>query len=168
MLSHDRAALLVAYRPTLPVGLADAALDRDSVPFSRGFSEHCTSAFLMFYERVLYPAYETVPRVTGMSPLEDQAAAGAIMWVQVPSFFSFQLAWLPIKLLSTRRTLASRSRPPDHSLFELGERTRSAGPAKPARVDLLSLPFIGRLLGWPQFRRATQLVMAFVGGSSRS
>ena len=40
LLSHDRAALLVTHHPTLPLGPANAALDRDSLPFSRGFSEY--------------------------------------------------------------------------------------------------------------------------------
>jgi len=39
------------------------------------------SAALVFSERVLYPAYLTVPRIWGISALDDQAAAGVIMWV---------------------------------------------------------------------------------------
>src|SRR5258706_14559920 len=62
MLSHDRAALLVAYRPTLPVGPANAALDRDSVPFSRGFSEHCALSIL------------DVLRARALSGLRDRSA----------------------------------------------------------------------------------------------
>lgn len=38
------------------------------------------SAFLIFSDRLLYPSYELV-RVAGMTAREDQAAAGAIMWV---------------------------------------------------------------------------------------
>jgi cytochrome c oxidase assembly factor CtaG len=39
------------------------------------------SAALIFSERVLYPTYLTVPHVWGISALDDQAAAGVIMWV---------------------------------------------------------------------------------------
>jgi cytochrome c oxidase assembly factor CtaG len=39
------------------------------------------SAALVFSERVLYPTYLTVPHVWGISALDDQAAAGVIMWV---------------------------------------------------------------------------------------
>src|SRR5258706_15410539 len=46
MLSHDRAALLVTRHPTLPPGAPNAALDHDSVPFSRRFSEHCARGIL--------------------------------------------------------------------------------------------------------------------------
>jgi preprotein translocase subunit SecG len=39
------------------------------------------SAILVFSDRVLYPTYATVPRLFGFSALQDQAAAGATMWV---------------------------------------------------------------------------------------
>jgi len=35
----------------------------------------------VFCDRVVYPTYETAPRITGLTALEDQAAAGAMMWV---------------------------------------------------------------------------------------
>jgi putative membrane protein len=39
------------------------------------------SAFLCFAGRLLYPSYDFVPRPFGLSALNDQAAAGAFMWV---------------------------------------------------------------------------------------
>src|SRR6516162_4964472 len=39
------------------------------------------SAILCFSDHVLYPSYSTTPRLFGFSALEDQVAAGAIMWV---------------------------------------------------------------------------------------
>ncbi len=39
------------------------------------------SAILVFSDRVLYPSYSAVPRLFGFSALEDQVAAGSIMWV---------------------------------------------------------------------------------------
>ena len=39
------------------------------------------SAILVFSDRVLYPTYSTVPRLFAFSAQQDQAAAGAIMWV---------------------------------------------------------------------------------------
>ena len=39
------------------------------------------SATLVFADRVLYPSYSDAPHVFGLSAREDQAAAGAIMWV---------------------------------------------------------------------------------------
>jgi cytochrome c oxidase assembly factor CtaG len=39
------------------------------------------SALLTFSSKVLYPYYLQVPRLGGLSALEDQAAAGVLMWV---------------------------------------------------------------------------------------
>jgi putative membrane protein len=39
------------------------------------------SAFLVFSGRVFYPSYADAPRVSSLSPLNDQIAAGAFMWV---------------------------------------------------------------------------------------
>ncbi len=39
------------------------------------------SALLTFANRVLYPYYAEVPRLGGLSALDDQAAAGVLMWV---------------------------------------------------------------------------------------
>jgi putative membrane protein len=39
------------------------------------------SAFLAFSGRVFYPSYADAPRVLSLSPLNDQIAAGAFMWV---------------------------------------------------------------------------------------
>ncbi len=39
------------------------------------------SAILVFSDRMLYPAYGLLPTAFGASPLQDQVAAGAIMWV---------------------------------------------------------------------------------------
>ena len=39
------------------------------------------SAFLCFCGRLLYPSYGEVPRLFGLSALNDQIAAGAFMWI---------------------------------------------------------------------------------------
>jgi putative membrane protein len=39
------------------------------------------AAFMVFSGRVLYPAYASLPRFDGISALNDQIIAGAIMWV---------------------------------------------------------------------------------------
>jgi cytochrome c oxidase assembly factor CtaG/ferredoxin len=128
--------------------------------FLADFQNTALSAFLMFYERVLYPAYATVPRITSLTPLEDQAAAGAIMWVAGSVVFLVPVGLVTIKLLSTRRTFASRRQATRSQLVRSGRmHSVKQRPSKPAKLDLLSLPFIGRILRWSQFRRAAQLVM---------
>jgi cytochrome c oxidase assembly factor CtaG len=65
------------------------------------------SAFLIFSERILYPTYAAVPRLWGIPALDDQAAAGAIMWVPGSVIFLIPVAVLVIRLLdpSTRSGL---------------------------------------------------------------
>jgi cytochrome c oxidase assembly factor CtaG len=57
------------------------------------------SAGLTFAERVVYPWYAAVPRPWGIGPLEDQAAAGAIMWVAGSIAFLLPLARVVSQLL---------------------------------------------------------------------
>jgi cytochrome c oxidase assembly factor CtaG len=66
------------------------------------------SAFLIFSERVLYPTYAAVPRLWGISALDDQAAAGAIMWVPGSVIFLVPVAVLAIRLLDSPRTRSVR------------------------------------------------------------
>lgn len=66
------------------------------------------SAILIFCDRVVYPTYATAPRIFGMSALEDQAAAGAIMWVPGSFVFLVPIVAIAIKVLSAQR---SRVRP---------------------------------------------------------
>jgi cytochrome c oxidase assembly factor CtaG len=72
------------------------------------FQNTALSAFLLFYDRVVYPTYAAIPRITDLSALEDQAAAGAIMWVVSSVFFLVPLGLITIELLSTQRTVISR------------------------------------------------------------
>jgi len=66
------------------------------------------SALLIFSERVLYPAYGVVPRLWGISVLDDQAGAGAIMWVPGSVIFLVPAAVLAIRLLDLPRTRQAR------------------------------------------------------------
>jgi cytochrome c oxidase assembly factor CtaG len=71
------------------------------------------SAFFIFYERVIYPTYATVPRLWGISVLEDQAAAGAIMWVPGSLIFLVPVGWVIYQILNPSQTgreeIAARS-----------------------------------------------------------
>ena len=58
------------------------------------FQNTALSAILAFSDRVIYPAYEAAPRLWGVSALEDQSIAGAIMWVPGSLAFLFPVLWL--------------------------------------------------------------------------
>jgi cytochrome c oxidase assembly factor CtaG len=154
--------------------------------FLADFQNTALSAFLVFCDRVVYPTYETVPRITDLTPLQDQAAAGAMMWVAGSVFFLVPVGLITIELLSTRRTIDARRRkrlakfadPLDsplrnlcilcvsavHMFFTrlLSQRRRGyaekINPGHWSKLDLLSLPLVGRLLRWPHLRRAAQLI----------
>ena len=130
--------------------------------FLADFQNTALSAFLIFYERALYPAYETVPRIAGMTVLEDQAAAGAIMWVASSIFFLIPVGIITIEVLSQKKTPLLRKRVVvgPSQLRRCTERhTLKQRPGRRTAIDLLSLPLIGSVLRWRYFRRSVQAVM---------
>jgi putative membrane protein len=60
------------------------------------------SASLTFSRKVIYPSYASAPRVFDISPLADQAAAGALMWVIGSIFYLVPVAVIAVQLLSPR------------------------------------------------------------------
>jgi cytochrome c oxidase assembly factor CtaG len=68
------------------------------------FQNTALSAILAFSDRVIYPAYEAAARLWGVSALEDQSIAGAIMWVPGSLAFLLPVLWL---------VLTALTRPPD-------------------------------------------------------
>ncbi len=149
-------------------------------------------ALLTFSERVLYPVYETVPRLFGTTALSDQIAAGVIMWVPGSLIFLTPAVWLIATYLSPARTMIR----PGASDFLNGRKRRKGRPAldQPASLehgpgtsefpistsassvssrsnqrrsgfDLLAVPFVGRFLRSSSGRRLMQaavLVVALV------
>lgn len=109
------------------------------------------SAVLTFSDHVLYPTYQLAPRLWGISALDDQAAAGAIMWV--PGSIAFLV---PAVMLGMRA-------------FDSGRAQRVPATASPrARVpriqarapwDLLRTPILGTILRYRHFRRCVQYGM---------
>src|SRR5882762_6944723 len=130
--------------------------------FLADFQNTALSALLMFYERVLYPSYETAPRLTGMTALEDQAAAGAIMWVAGSIFFLIPIGLITIEVLSTRRISVARTlKRAAQPRFNQREKRQPIrrGRRQHTSLDLLSVPIVGSILRWPHFRRAAQSLM---------
>jgi putative membrane protein len=58
------------------------------------------SAYLTFCDRVVYPAYLSTPRLFGLSALEDQECAGALMWTCVTIIFLVPAAQITLRLLA--------------------------------------------------------------------
>lgn len=68
------------------------------------------SAFLCFSGRLLYPSYAAVPRLFGLSALNDQIAAGAFMWVLGSTVFLVPAMVITVQLLSPRRQRLAQQR----------------------------------------------------------
>ncbi len=116
------------------------------------------AGFFSFYERALYPTYAAAPRLWDISVLNDQAAAGAIMWVPGSLAFLVPVGLIAMQILSGRRgVLPSEyfARPPSRISKPAPQLEANPSPA----FDLLRAPFIGALLGRPGFRRALQAIM---------
>jgi putative membrane protein len=58
------------------------------------------SAYLTFCDRVIYPAYLSAPRLFGLSALEDQECAGALMWTCITVIFLVPAARITLQLLA--------------------------------------------------------------------
>src|SRR5271157_5078786 len=69
------------------------------------------SAILCFSDRVLYPSYSTTPRLFGFSALEDQVAAGAIMWFMGSLAYVVPAIVIAVQCLS-RKTAQTLPVPP--------------------------------------------------------
>jgi cytochrome c oxidase assembly factor CtaG len=76
------------------------------------------SAILVFFDRILYPSYTTMPRLFGFSALEDQIAAGAIMWVVGSLAFVVPAAIIAVQCLSRQSARPAPVRKRDRSAAE--------------------------------------------------
>ena len=65
------------------------------------------SGFLVFCDRVVYPVYFSSSRPFGLSALEDQQCAGALMWTCVTVVYLVAGAILTTRLLSARSPRAN-------------------------------------------------------------
>lgn len=102
------------------------------------------AAFLSFYDGVFYRTYALAPRISGLSALDDQAGAGAVMWV--PGSMAYLI---PAGIIAIRYLSPSRNRP--------REPEASRVPAPPRRrFDLLRVPVIGPAMRWKYFRPVLQ------------
>jgi cytochrome c oxidase assembly factor CtaG len=109
------------------------------------------AALLVFSERLFYPAYAAVPRLGGLSPLDDQVVAGAIMWVPAALAFLVPAAVVTVRLLSP-----AAPKRPELAVRDVTPRTT---------FDVLRLPVVGALLRRPATRRAAQGAMLLLAAA---
>jgi cytochrome c oxidase assembly factor CtaG len=143
--------------------------------FLADLSNTALAALLTFSNRLLYPYYAEVPRLAGLSPLDDQSAAGVVMWVPGSAAFLLPLFGIGVKLLSGRGASVTSQR------LQVGGRRSGVGGRGtrplPGRIslpvvnfsltsdlqpptsgfDLLRLPLLGRFLKWRHARLCLQV-----------
>jgi cytochrome c oxidase assembly factor CtaG len=117
------------------------------------------SALLTFSERVLYPHYEAMPRIGGGGVLDDQAAAGVMMWVPGSVAFLLPLGWIGFGLMQGRKQKAEgRNSGRSQSIPVAASR-------RPPSLDLLRLPILGPVLRRAATRRIMQVVALVIAAA---
>jgi len=113
------------------------------------------AAFISFYGKVIYPTYAEAPRISWLSAVDDQAAAGAIMWVPGSMAFLAPAGLIAIQFLSPKRRHPTPPLP----------RPKSASAQTPPSpsFDILRIPIAGRLLR-THGRRALQIILLLLAG----
>jgi cytochrome c oxidase assembly factor CtaG/ferredoxin len=127
------------------------------------------SALLTFSNRVLYSYYAEVPRLGGLSALEDQAAAGVIMWVPGSLVFLLPLFAIGVGILFGEDRARQIGRQYQAEIKLKPSRTRiplplvvPSGRGSVSGFDLLRVPLLGRFLRWRHARLALQLPLALL------
>ena len=85
------------------------------------------SGFLVFCNRVVYPVFLSSPQSNGLSALEDQQCAGALMWTCVTLVYLIAAAIFAARLLSPHRS-------EEQSILQF-ESERSAVRTDPQRME---------------------------------
>jgi len=122
------------------------------------------SALLTFADRVLYVHYAEVPRLGNISALEDQAAAGVLMWVPGSVAFLLPLFIIGLGLLfPPSASSRSRKAKPTTGPRRIALAVVPSSPAS-SRWDILNIPFLGRFLRWRHARLCLQIPLLLLAG----
>src|SRR5439155_21117721 len=111
------------------------------------------AALLTFSDRALYSYYIERPRLGNISPLEDQAAAGVLMWVPGSLAFLIPLCFIGIRLLfgaaeTPRRRVKTRNLQSEIRNLKPGRLAlpivgQPRPPVGPSAFDVLRIPLLG-------------------------
>jgi cytochrome c oxidase assembly factor CtaG/ferredoxin len=132
------------------------------------------AAVLTFSDQPLYSYYVQRPRLGNLSLLEDQAAAGVLMWVPGSLAYLVPLFVIGVRLLfggaaiPNRRPQPFPGRPsgqgalPGRNALPILGQPRPA--VEPAAIDVLRMPLLGRFLRWRHARLSMQLPLLLLAG----
>jgi cytochrome c oxidase assembly factor CtaG/ferredoxin len=118
------------------------------------------SALLAFSDRALYAYYAALPGLNGITPLDDQMTAGAIMWVP-----GSLVLLVPTMVIGLRLLYGTPAGGPSHrpGPLPIGRMSLPLVSAQ-AGFDLLRTPGLGRFLKWRHARTALQIPMLILAG----
>ena len=137
------------------------------------------AALLTFSNKVLYTHYEAIPRLGTLTALDDQAAAGVLMWVPGSIAFLVPLFTIGIKLLyaptpnaqfrklpteTPQRPMTGRLSLPLLSQAQFSRSTLHA-PRSTNSLNILHLPLLGHFLKWRHARLAMQIPVALAAAA---
>jgi cytochrome c oxidase assembly factor CtaG len=129
------------------------------------------SAWFAFSERLIYPTYAAVPRLWGITVLDDQTTAGAIMWVPGSLAFLIPLGWVIVQWLgapSAARELAWRASGRSHRPAQprqsppRGLQTLTGEPLQRACSDS-AVEFDSTAMRWHEPPRGFERLSSFPG-----
>jgi cytochrome c oxidase assembly factor CtaG/ferredoxin len=132
------------------------------------------AALITFSSHVIYPYYDEVPRLAGISALDDQATAGVIMWVPGSTAFLLPLVAIAVRLLGNAGSAQPRvgKQPAGATRKPIVAENLKAGFAplpilsspggRQEPVDLLRLPVVGRWISGPAMSWLLPGLMALV------
>ena len=141
--------------------------------FLAGVQMTVLSAWLSFSTRPIYAHYTEVPRIGGWSVLEDQNAAGVLMWVPGSIAFVVPMFWIALRMLyGSQRAVPRKTERPAVGLPVITScasgcsQSMKAGARRRGTLgyDLLEAPLVGRLLKRPATRQTLQLIMLLAAG----
>jgi putative membrane protein len=98
-------ASILFWWPVLQPWPSVAKWPRWSIPlylFLGMLANDAVSAFLAFCDRVIYPSYGTASGLFDLSPLEDQAIAGTLMWVSGTFVYLVPAVVITVQTLTPR------------------------------------------------------------------
>jgi putative membrane protein len=101
---------LLFWWPVIQPWPSAARLPRWSVPlylFLATLPCDALAAYLVFCDHVVYAPYLSVSRTFALTPIEDQALAGALMWVWVTFAYLLPALVVTVQMLSGARGVAS-------------------------------------------------------------
>jgi ferredoxin len=125
------------------------------------------SALLAFSDWPIYGYYDEMPRIGGLSAVEDQSAAGAIMWVPGSLAYLVPLFLLSLRLLYGQKKYRVPSTghraPRNFGQGRIALPLLSTSPGH-GRFDILRLPLLGAFLRWRHARLVMQLALFVPAG----